>query len=276
MALLLNHSELPARWGEIINNLDLLGVRVDRPKNDSKPVHEPLFPKKPPTGRAAEEESPLSRYDPAIKGMIEEHLHGSLDPAVFPFAKPSLDADSTLIGQTNVSQASLRSAKPTWARTRPSALEPRQRVIVFVAGGATFSESRVCYDISQNSSKDVYLATSHMQTPNSFIEQVRQLSDDRSMLNLPIDREPPRANIQPSEPGRVHTQQQQQPPTAAMGNLGLGAGTQIRVAPGSANGKPQNYSPSPPSSASAKDGRQKFGKEPKEKEKDKKRHFFKF
>ena len=273
--MLLNHSDLPARWGEIISNLEFLGVRVDRPKNDPKPAREPLFPKKPPVGRAVDEGSPLSRYDPAIKGMIEEHLRGSLDPAVFPFTKPLLDADNTLIGQTNVSQASLRSAKPTWARTRPSALEPRQRIIVFMAGGATFSESRVCYDISQNSSKDVYLATSHMQTPNSFIEQVRQLSDDRSMLNLPVDREPPRAKIHPPESARVPAQQQP-PPTAAMGALGLGAGTQSRAASGSANGKPQDYRPLPPAPSSGKDGKQRLGKESKDKDKDKKRHFFKF
>ena len=140
-----------------------------------------------------------------------------------------------------------------------------------MAGGATYSESRVCYDLSHGHSKDVYLATSHMQTPNSFIEQVRQLSDDRSMLHLPADREPPRANIQPPEAARALLQ----PPTSAMSTMSLGSGTQSRVSSGSANGKAQDYRPLPAAPLNGKDSGGRDSKE-KLKEKDKKKKFFKF
>ena len=201
--------------------------------------------------------------------MIEGALNGTIDNDMFPPTEAK--KDNSPVGQTNVSQASLRSAKPTWARTRPSALEPRQRIIVFMAGGATFSESRLCYEISHNYSKDVYLATSHMHTPNSFIEQVRQLSDERSMLHLPADREPPRAKIQPPEAARVPLQ----PPTGAMSTMSLASGTQSRGSSGSANGKAQDYRPLPAAPASGRDSGGRDSKE-KVKDKDKKKKFFKF
>ena len=65
--------------------------------------------------------------------------------------------------------------------------ESKQRVIVFMAGGATYSESRACYEISKNSNRDVMLVTSHMLTPALFLRQVTDLSVDRRQLGLPAD-----------------------------------------------------------------------------------------
>ncbi|KAL9116720.1 MAG: hypothetical protein Q9187_006752, partial [Circinaria calcarea] len=188
---LLAHARLPARDGEVIQNLDLLGARVTRPLKDNKPAPQLLFARKQPS-RPGMEDLSLSRFHPAVKAMLEEQLRGSLDQAVFPFTKPLLDANEGLLSQNNISQASLRSAKPTWARTRPSAMEPRQRIIVFIAGGATHSESRACYEVSRTFSKDIYLVTSHMLTPNLFLRQVRDLSVDKRQLDLPIDRPKPK------------------------------------------------------------------------------------
>lgn len=164
---------------------------MTRPLKDNKPAPQPLFTRKQPPQPGMEDLS-LSRFHPAVKAMLEEQLRASLDQAVFPFTKPLLDANEGLLGQNNISQASLRSAKPTWARTRPSAMEPRQRIIVFIAGGATYSESRACYELSRTFSKDIYLATSHMLTPNLFLRQVRDLSVDKRQLDLPIDRPKPK------------------------------------------------------------------------------------
>ena len=219
---LLAHAGLPARDGEVIHNLDLLGARISKPLKDNKaPVH-PVFARKQAPSPGTEDLS-ISRFDPAIKLMLEDQLRGTLDQAVFPSTKPLLDTNEGLLGQTNISQASLRSAKPTWARTRPSAMEPRQRIIVFMAGGATYSESRICYDISRTFSKDVYLASSHMLTPSLFLRQVRDLSVDRRHLDLPVDRPRPKPPAylfeQEASPQDSHTQQSL--PTAGLGAMNL-------------------------------------------------------
>lgn len=215
---LLAHAQLPPQDGGIIHNLDLLGARTERQVREQRHSVQPLFSTRHVT-QAIPEELSLSRFEPAVKLMLEEQLKGTLDQHLFPYTKPLLDGDEAVIGQVNVSQSSLRSAKPTWARTRPSAMEPRQRVIVFMAGGATYSESRTCYEISRAFSKDVYMATSHMLTPGLFLRQLRDLSVDRRSLNLPEDQPKQRApahvferNLRPSQPASQLQQPASVPP----------------------------------------------------------------
>jgi len=122
--------------------------------------------------------------------MLDDMCKGTLDQGSFPYIKPPLDNSEELAAQ---SQTSLRSAKPTWARNRMSTVESRQRIIVFMAGGATYSESRACYEVSQAHNRDVFLATSHMLKPALFVKQVGDLSQDRRRLDLPMDRPKPKA-----------------------------------------------------------------------------------
>lgn len=252
---------------------------------DTRPVAQPLFGRKQAPQIPSEEESGLSRYDPAIKPMLEEHIRGTLDQNTFPFTKPHLDAAEGLPGQENVSQASLRSAKPTWARTRPSALEPRQRIIVFMAGGATYSESRACYEVSQLSNKDVFLATSHMLTPSLYLRQVGDLSVDKRRLDLPAERPRPQAPAHlferepPPAPQAYAKQQsmksqQRQPPVVSMGAVNLGSNhANAKI---SSNGAVKGH-PLPPASLNAvPPANSKSSKKEKDKdsEKKKKHHFF--
>jgi len=55
---------------------------------------------------------------------------------------------------------SLRSAKPSWhraARTGGPASETRQRLLLFVAGGMTYSEMREAYLLSSQLGKDIII-----------------------------------------------------------------------------------------------------------------------
>lgn len=96
--------------------------------------------------------------------------------------------------------SSLRSAKPTWHQkprgaggvnggggekslstfdggsTRSSGSirdETRQRVLVFVAGGMTYSEIRSVYEISRKYNKDGYIGSSDVLTPEAFIDALK-------------------------------------------------------------------------------------------------------
>ncbi|KAI1994144.1 syntaxin binding protein 1 [Ophidiomyces ophidiicola] len=207
---LLAHSQLPPQDAEVIYNFDLLGARVEKPLNDTRQPNPPLFIQKPPT-QISDDDTSLSRFEPNIKLMLQDQIRGTLDTTVFPSTR-QMDEDGH--GQDTTSQASLRSAKPTWARTRPSAGEPRQRIIVFMAGGATYSEARSCYEISRAHNKDVYLVTSHMLTPGLFLRQVGDLSVDKRRLNLPAEQPKPQAPshiFERDPPPNVHPPQSQPP-----------------------------------------------------------------
>lgn len=189
---LLAHAQLPPQDGEVIYNMDLLGAHVARALKDPRPLAPTRAGRTQPPPPDSDD-SGLSRYDPVLKTVLEDHIRGALDQSYFPFTKPHLDAAEGMLGADTPAQSSLRTAKPTWARTRPSTREPQQRIIVFMAGGATYSESRACYEISEAFSKDVFLATSHMLTPSLFLRQVGDLSVDKRRLHLPVDRPKPKA-----------------------------------------------------------------------------------
>lgn len=264
---LLAHSQLPSQDGEVINNLDLLGAQVSRSLKETRPAAHSLFAR----GQAipTDEESSLSRYNPVLKSVLEAHVQGTLGQTLFPFTRPHIDSGDRPVGQESISQASLRSAKPTWARTRSSATEPRQRIIVFMAGGATYSESRACYETSELFSKDIFLTTSHMVNPSLFLRQVGDLSVDKRRLNLPADQPKPRAPAHLFE--RDPSPQPQQHRIAAKAGVGptpmRGESTQKSANGGSGNLQPDTM----PLSASSKPV--KKDKE-KDAEKRKKHHFF--
>ena len=223
---LLAHAQLAQQDGEVVRNLGLLGAKVARPLKDTRSQFEPLFPRKPPSTDPRDEYS-LSRFQPALKYMLEEHGKNTLDQESFPFTKPQLVAE----GQSeNLPQASLRSAKPTWARPRAAANEPRQRILIFMAGGATYSESRACYENMQESNKDVYLLTSHMLSPSLFIRQVGDLSVDKRRLLIPMEQPKPKApahlfEAEPPPPAPAKkpspAPSKPNPPTSQMGAVNL-------------------------------------------------------
>ena len=188
---LINHAQLPPHDNNVLENLALLGIRTRRNLKDSRPKPTPLFPPIIPNNLSAHEEYALSRFEPALKSLLTAHVSNTLDALPFPYTRPPLDAeDASTAAQ---SATSLRSAKPTWARTKTSSSEPRQRVIVYMAGGATYSESRACYEVSAKHNKEVVLVTSHMQTPGLFMRQLADLSADRRRLGIPAEMPPPQA-----------------------------------------------------------------------------------
>jgi len=224
---------------------------------DTLPTPPPLFPPKLRDANSNIEEVSLSRFEPALRYLLEDLSSGTLDPAVFPPVKPHLNDPSV----PAISQTSLRNAgKPTWAQTRAQANKPRQRIIVFMAGGATYAEARACYEVSRMAGKEVFLATTHMITPKTFLRQVSLLSAGRKQLDLPMDRaapklpawmsEPPPQALQPrpQQPANGRPPERKQPPTAAMANMNINPSSQNGVRPGAGTASPARPSqPSQPS-----------------------------
>ncbi|KAK3353045.1 Sec1 family protein [Lasiosphaeria hispida] len=210
---LLAHASLPPSDEKIITNLAVLGAQPTRPLKGFRQPPPPLFPVNTKTA-AQDEEYSLSRFEPAVKHMLEELCQGQLNQTVFPYTVPPANPN-----EDAVIQGSLRTAgAPRWASANRRQAENRQRVIVFMAGGATFSEARACYEISEKQNRDVFLATTHMVSPALFIRQVGDLSVDRRRLDLPMDRPKPRAPAhlfeRPAPPQPPPLQRPAPPPSA--------------------------------------------------------------
>lgn len=228
------HGELSPMDGEMIYNLDILGSRVERQLKDSAPPNQPLFPPKAIQVQPGEEVD-LTRFEPTLKYMLEALCRNTLDSTRFPPCKPHMDHSNS--GPVQSTTSLRKQGAPTWANTRQQSAKPRQRLIVFMAGGATYSEARTCYEISHQYQKEVFLATSHMITPKSFTRQVSLLSRGRRELGLPMDQkikpipawmtEPPPAALQPKpaaalQPASASVRPAQvQPPVAQMQRMNL-------------------------------------------------------
>ncbi|KAK5136573.1 hypothetical protein LTR08_002587 [Meristemomyces frigidus] len=271
---LLAHAQLPAQDEGIIRNLSLLGARTSRNLKDSRPLPTPLFPRKvPPPGQlAVQDEYALSRFTPALQDLLEADAARTLDAQTFPYTKPPLDLGAQEGGPHTAQAASLRTAKPTWAKgpSKVGAESNRQRVIVFMAGGATYSESRACYEVGRATGREVYLVTSHMLTPGLFVRQVGDLSKEKRGLGIPAEGVKPVAPrhlfesdvvakpvVAPTPPQQAQPQRAVVPPTQGMEQMGL-------------NGRPNG-------SAQQANGAAKVTKEPPvAREKEKKKHRFGF
>ena len=205
----------------VIENLELLGARPLKELKEPRQPLPPLFERNIKNVTQNEEEYALSRFDPAVKHMLEHVCAGDLDTTLFPYTVPPPNTGE----ESFTTQGSLRSAAPRWASANRRQAENRQRIIVFVAGGATYSEARACYEVSEKHNRDVFLATSHMVTPGKFIADMRLLKADRRRLDLPLDRPPPRAPAhlfeRPAPPPVAAAPKPQQP------QVGMGMGQQM-------------------------------------------------
>src|SRR5271155_5126289 len=110
------------------------------------------------------------------------------------------------------------SQRPTWAsRGAAKGTEQRQRIIVFIAGGATYSESRSCYEVSKKWNRDVVLGSTDMIIPSTFIRELSRTRESRQSLNLAMDQ---MRSILQQTPQQAPPQQQYQtqaPPGAQSG-----------------------------------------------------------
>ncbi|POS79305.1 Sec1 family protein [Diaporthe helianthi] len=217
---LVAHSALDQSQCNTVNNLDILGARVLKGLKEVRQPRPPLFPLD--KNIQLNEEYGLSRFEPNVKHMLEHLCKGTLDPMTFPYTIPPADPNEDVVA----GQGSLRAAKPSWAGGGRRVADNRQRIIVFVAGGATYSESRACYEISEKQNRDVFLVTSHMVTPKMFARQLGDLSVDKRRLDLPMERPKPKA------PAHLFERERPPPPPMQTGPPTPAKGGQMGMAPG--------------------------------------------
>lgn len=257
---LIAHAQLPPSDEAGIRNLELLGANTNRKLKDTRVPPPPLFSKKAILQQA--EEYSLSRYEPILQSLLEAANTGTLDPDIFPYTKPPLD----LGPEVQQTVTSLRAAKPTWAKTRTNvSTENRQRVIVYMAGGATYSEARVCYEHGAKVGKEVYMVTSHMLTPQLFIRQLADLSQDKRRLGIPADQPKkqapshlfePEPQAAPPAPQQAPQQQRVAPPAVQMAAMNVNGGSKGNAQQNQANSSAKltkNYDPE------KKDKKSRFG-----------------
>ncbi|KAJ2914649.1 hypothetical protein MD484_g5748, partial [Candolleomyces efflorescens] len=171
---LYQHARLTLAEQDAVNALVHLGVRISRAQTDKDRKNR--FKHKP----SNEEEYELSRFKPALRTVIEDHVADRLESSLFPYVR---DAPSTVTQQVSSLRSpppqttSLRSQKPAWHRARQpnQVADNKQRIIVFVAGGMTYSEAREVYQLSSSLNKDIFIGSTHVTTPRGIVDDLKVL-----------------------------------------------------------------------------------------------------
>lgn len=157
---LYQHARLSITEQDMINNLVFLGVKVVKDKEKDRFRGSRIKQK-----YAHQEDTyDSSRYKPVVAMMLEDHSANKLDQNQFPFVRdipPEMTAslrNGPPQPSTNHGQ-SLRSARPTWHKATSAREndEGRQRYIIFVAGGVTYSEIRQAYVLGKKLNKEIYI-----------------------------------------------------------------------------------------------------------------------
>lgn len=197
---LMKHAKIPANMQDALRNLDLVGLPGSKDARNKKQKRERR------TAPANVDEAfELSRFSPRLKRVIEQHLEGDLDPEQYPYTR---DIPPEPEVRSAAAQGSLRTNRPAWAKGRTQVDMPRQRIIAFVAGGATYSEVRSVYELSEKYQRDIILGSSNIINPSSWIDILSCLRQDRQDLHLAIDA--PQASIPLLEQKDAPPQQPQQ------------------------------------------------------------------
>uniref|UniRef100_A0A8B9I125 Syntaxin binding protein 3 n=1 Tax=Astyanax mexicanus TaxID=7994 RepID=A0A8B9I125_ASTMX len=136
---------------EYITNWNLLGV--------------PIISSPPRRDRSQEETYNLSRWTPIIKDVMEDVVENKLDTKDWPHQS---ECPAAWNGSRAVSARQ---------KHKPSAQEAGSRLIIFVLGGISYSEMRCAYEVTQaTKSCEVIIGSSHILTPTSLLEDIRDLS----------------------------------------------------------------------------------------------------
>ncbi|KAI5594925.1 hypothetical protein POPTR_003G115800v4 [Populus trichocarpa] len=202
-------ARLPQDDMNAVNNMRLLAGASDTKKRSTGAfslkfdIHKKRAARKDRTG---EEETTwqLSRFYPMIEELIDKLNKGELSKDEYPCMNdpsPSFHGTSQSTPMHHVpAPHSMRSKRtPTWARPRNSDdgyssdsilrhassdfKKMGQRIFVFIVGGATRSELRVCHKLTSKLQREVILGSSSLDDPPQFMTKLKLLTANELSLD---------------------------------------------------------------------------------------------
>ncbi|MFS7913869.1 putative sec1-like protein [Helianthus anomalus] len=145
----------------------------------------------------------LSRFHPMIEELIEKLSKNELPMNEYPCmndpSPPSHGASDSGSARVhdNTPGRSMRSRPSTWARPRSSDdsdpvlshttrefKKMGKRIFVFIVGGATRSELRVCHHLTTKLRREIVLGSSSLDDPAQYVEKVKLLTPNDNEISL--------------------------------------------------------------------------------------------
>jgi syntaxin-binding protein 1 len=121
-----------------------------------------------------------SRHVPEVKNILGQLVAGDLPKDSFPSLGPSV------AGKKSEPVAESKRTRKHFggADAKPNVQFKGGRVIVFVAGGLSYSEMRVCNDFEREQKREVIMGGSHLISPKKYVKNVASLHPDSAKIDL--------------------------------------------------------------------------------------------
>eukprot|EP00917_Polyrhabdina_sp_WS-2016_P015306 GHVP01033329.1.p1 GENE.GHVP01033329.1~~GHVP01033329.1.p1 ORF type:complete len:605 (+),score=90.27 GHVP01033329.1:825-2639(+) len=121
----------------------------------------------------------LSRYEPAVREIIDQLSKNSLNPAKFPFAadpdrKQGFGKDTAKVGASRARKAEWDFGTTTKEGNEDDDITSKKKptVVIFILGGVTMAEMRCAYEASREQNVDVLIGGSTILTARNIIERL--------------------------------------------------------------------------------------------------------
>merc|ERR1719210_2898943 len=173
---LIQHAQIPNEDRDMITNLALVGCNVVVDGNRKKIWQ--IKRKK----RINDQTYQMSRWTPVLKDIIEDRIDDKLDNSHFPFL-----GGGQRHGSTAFQSAPSSGRYGGWhSKDKVNTANQKSvpRIIVFVMGGACFSEFRAGYEVTnERKNWEVIVGGSQILTPEGFLKEVKGLSNSGEDAN---------------------------------------------------------------------------------------------